>query len=43
MQANHASVPKFYCRKYEPWHVISNNVHFDMCRLRWACAAHLEA
>ena len=23
----------------EPWHVISNNVEFDKCRLRPACAA----
>ena len=25
----------------EPRHVISNNVAFDMCRLRQACAAYL--
>ena len=24
---------------YEPWHEISNNVAFDKCRLKRACAA----
>ena len=24
---------------YEPWHVISSNVPYGMCRLRRACAA----
>ena len=30
-------------KTYELWHVISNNVAFDKCRLRWFCAASCEA
>ena len=32
-----------YVPTNEPWHVISNNVAFDKCRFRQACAASFLA
>ena len=33
----------YIINKFEPWHVISNNVTFDKCRLRRDCAASFYA